>query len=95
MTLFERRINPREAPPGFFAVLKSDVATQELGNICRACDWRPDCTGFEHRCMSYTIIGSRDGSKLKRNDGCSVVFKRVAVVKTDKAPNAGYAPSDA
>lgn len=70
------KLDPHEAPPGFYAVLKSEVATPQLGNICRACDWRQECDGFAHRCMSYTVISSRDGSELKRRDGCSVVFKR-------------------
>lgn len=79
------QLNPNEAPPGYFAVLKSDVATEELGNICRACDWRPECDGFAYRCMSSTVISSRDGSELKRQDECSVVFKRkLAIPVTEK-----------
>lgn len=70
-------LDPSEAPPGYCAVLKSDVATRELGNICRACDWRPKCNGLDYRCMSYMIVSSRDGSDLRRRDGCSVVFKRL------------------
>lgn len=77
------RCNPNEAPYGFIAVLKSAVATQSLGNICRACDWRPECqkpeTDFtvgRNRCTSYTVISRIDGRELKRQDGCSVVFKR-------------------
>ena len=69
-------LDPDEAPAGFVAVLKSDVVTAGLGNICRACDWRSDCNGFENRCMPYTVVSSRDGRDLKRLDGCSVVFKR-------------------
>lgn len=76
-------LDPSEAPAGYVAVLKSDVATLTLGNICRACDWRPECqkpgtdfTVSHHRCMSYTVTSSRDGRDLKRQDGCSVVFKR-------------------
>ena len=69
-------LNPDEAPAGFFAVLKSAVASDSLGNICRACDWRTNCNGLEHRCMSYTVISRIDGQELKRLDGCSVVFKR-------------------
>jgi len=72
------RLDPNEAPAGFVAVLKSDVATPDLGNICRACDWRSECNGFEHRCMPYTVVSSRDGRELKRLDACSVVFKRRA-----------------
>lgn len=67
----EKQCDPTEAPPGYFAVLKSSVTTDVLGNICRACDWREDCNGWAHRCMSYELV---NGSK--RNDGCSVVFKR-------------------
>jgi len=66
-------IDPKEAPPGYYAVLKSDVATDELGNICRACDWRQNCDGFKYRCMPYELENG-----LKREDGCSVVFKREA-----------------
>ncbi len=69
-------LDPNEAPDGFIAVLKSDVATESLGNICRACDWRSQCDGVAHRCMSYTVISRIDGRELKRQDGCSVVFKR-------------------
>lgn len=76
-------LDPNEAPSGYYAVLKSSVATPTLGNICRACDWRPECqkqdtdfTRHNHRCMEYPIVSSRDGRELKRNDGCSVVFKR-------------------
>lgn len=72
------RLNPKEAPPGYFAVLKSDVKSEALGNICRACDWRPECDGSEHRCMPYTIV-TPDGRHLTREDGCSVVFKQMAV----------------
>ena len=78
-------LDPNEAPEGFNAVLKSDVATDSLGNICRACDWRSDCNGFEHRCMPYTVISSKDGRELKRHDRCSVVFKRRS--SPGEAPN--------
>jgi hypothetical protein len=78
-------LDPNEAPEGFMAVLKSDVATDSLGNICRACDWRSACNGSEHRCMPYTVISSKDGRELKRHDGCSVVFKRRS--SPDEAPN--------
>ncbi len=78
-------LDPNEAPEGFIAVLKSEVATERLGNICRACDWRSACNGFEHRCMPYTVISSRDGRELKRQDGCSFVFKRRT--SPNEAPN--------
>lgn len=78
-------VNPSEAPAGFYAVLKSSVATEKLGNICRACDWRPTCqkpdtdfTLHNHRCMSYAVISAKDGRVVARNDRCSVVFKRTA-----------------
>jgi hypothetical protein len=78
-------LDPNEAPEGFIAILKSDVATDDLGNICRACDWRSACNGLQHRCMSYSVISRTDGRELKRLDGCSVVFKRRAT--PDEAPN--------
>lgn len=78
-------LDPNEAPEGFIAVLKSDLSTDSLGNICRACDWRSACNGLQHRCMSYTVISRTDGRELKRLDGCSVVFKRRAT--PDEAPN--------
>lgn len=78
-------LDPNEAPEGFIAVLKSDVATDSLGNICRACDWRSACNGLEHRCMPYSVISRIDGRELKRQDGCSVVFKRRAT--PDEAPS--------
>jgi hypothetical protein len=71
-------LDPNEAPEGFIAVLKSDVASDSLGNICRACDWRSACNGLEQRCMPYTVISRIDGRELKRQDGCNVVFKRRA-----------------
>lgn len=77
-TQFSAVLNPNEAPDGFIAVLKSAVATDSLGNICRTCDWRSACNGFEHRCMSYTVVSSIDGRELKRQDAYSVVFKRRA-----------------
>lgn len=77
-------LDPTEAPAGYFAVLKSSVATLKLGNICRACDWRPACQNPEtdfslqnHRCMAYPVVSSKEGREIKRNDGCSVVFKRL------------------
>jgi hypothetical protein len=78
-------LDPNEAPEGFIAVLKSEVASDSLGNICRACDWRSACNGLQHRCMSYTVISRIDGCELKRQDGCSVVFKRRS--SPDEAPS--------
>ena len=76
LPLFSNRVGPvvdkNEAPPGYCAVLKSDVATPSLGNICRACDWRKNCDGKVYRCMSYELENG-----LKRKDGCSVVFKKL------------------
>ena len=79
------KLNPNEAPLGFVAVLKSDVVTADLGNICRACDWRSECNGLEYRCMAYTVVSNSDGRELKRLDGCSVVFKRCS--KPDELPS--------
>ncbi|HJR14209.1 MAG TPA: hypothetical protein VJ833_09965 [Rhodanobacteraceae bacterium] len=82
--LLPPRLDPNEAPPGYYAALKDDAKPKDGGNICRACDWRPECqkpetdfTRHEHRCMSYTVISAQNGRELKRNDRCSVVFKRL------------------
>lgn len=72
--LFDKvRHDPKEAPAGYFAVLKSEAKPKDGSNICRACDWRPECqrpeTDFtlaNHRCMPWA-----------RNDESSVLFKRV------------------
>lgn len=68
-------INPADAPPGYYAVLKSEAKPKDGGNICRACDWRKDCSGEKYRCMPYEVE-TPDGRTLKRDDECSVVFKR-------------------
>lgn len=64
---------PWMAPNGYFAVLKVEAMPADGSNICRACDWRPECqkpeTDFarpEHRCMPCA-----------RDDGRSVLFKRL------------------
>lgn len=74
-------INPSEAPAGYYAVPK--MAPPDGGNICRNCDWRPECQKPEtdltlpgHRCMGYAVIRP-DGREIKRQDGCSVMFKRL------------------
>ena len=75
-------LDPAEAPAGFYAIPKSAVATPQLGNICRACDWRPACndpatdlTAPGHRCMSFPVV-TGDGRTVQRTDASSVVFKR-------------------
>lgn len=77
-----KMIDTTEAPEGYYAVLKSEVSTLSLGNICRACDWRTDCqkseTNFSlhnHRCMDYPIVSFKNQAVIERNDKCSVVFK--------------------
>lgn len=68
-------LDPNEAPPGYIAVLKADVSTDDNANICRQCDWRPHCDGLV-RCMPYELQNG-----LKRFDGCSVVFKKIVPEK--------------
>lgn len=67
------RHDPKAAPAGYFAALKADARPTDGSNICRACDWRPECqktetdfTQTRHRCMPWA-----------RDDGCSVLFKRL------------------
>jgi len=75
-------LDPTEAPDGYYAVLKADAKPKDGSNICRACDWRPECqklsgyiTHFQ-KCNSYTTINMCDGSRCYRRDGCDVLFKR-------------------
>ncbi|MBB5143917.1 hypothetical protein HNQ38_002017 [Desulfovibrio intestinalis] len=71
-------LNPSEAPSGHYAVLKSSVVPLDCNeNICRHCDWRPECQKNNHpvMCMPYEVL-TPDGRTLRRMDGCSVVFKR-------------------
>lgn len=77
-------IDPSEAPEGYFAVPKEVARPGDGSNICGACDWRPECqkretdfTRHNHRCMGYAVVGP-GGIEVKRNDECSVVFKRLA-----------------
>lgn len=76
-------LDPKEAPQGYIAVLKSDLRSKEA-NLCRQCDWRKTCqdpatdlTLHNHRCVDYTTIRRIDGSEIMRHDGCSVVFKKI------------------
>lgn len=72
-------LDETDAPPGYYAVLKSDVQhpyNNSNENICRKCNWKNDCNGFKYRCMPHEII-TRRGSVLCRKYGCSVVFKRL------------------
>lgn len=76
------QLDETEAPRGYRAVLKSEAKPKDGSNICRSCDWRPACqkpdTNFRnhnHRCMSYTVV-TQDGTRVRRYDGCSVVFKK-------------------
>ena len=66
------RHDPREAPAGYYAILKAEAKPKDSSNICRACDWRHECqrpdTDFStpgHRCMAWA-----------RNDASSVLFRR-------------------
>lgn len=73
----------RDAPDGYYAVLKAEAKPKDGGNICRACDWRPNCHSGPinemprgHNCRGYELVG-RDGKLYVRADGCSVLFKRL------------------
>lgn len=79
-------LDVNEAPPGYFAVLKTDVVPEDSNeNCCRFCDWRPECQKGNHitRCMSYPAI-RQDGSLWEREDGCGVVFKKRAYLQGDR-----------
>lgn len=74
------QMDPSEAPAGFYATgWKSDK-----GNICRQCDWRPQCNDPKtdllapgHRCKAVGVTAFRDGKTYYRKDGCNVIFKRI------------------
>lgn len=77
------RHDQRDAPDGYYAVLKAEAKPMDGGNICRACDWRPNCHSGPinkmprgHNCRGHELIGE-DGKAYVRADGCSVLFKRV------------------
>jgi hypothetical protein len=70
-----QKLNQGEAPPGYYAVLKSEAKPRDGSNICRACDWRSECSGEKYRCMPFEVV-TPDGRILKREDQCSVVFKK-------------------
>jgi len=67
-------LNPNEAPEGYVAVLKSSLR-QNDGNLCRQCDFRPNCDQVKHRCSSNGLIVAATGKIVERKDGCSVAFK--------------------
>jgi len=68
-------LNRNDAPPGYYAISKAEAKPRDGSNICRACDWRQDCSGEKYRCMPFEII-THDGRTMKREDGHSVLFKR-------------------
>lgn len=77
--------DPDEAPSGFYAMPKPAYTAvgPRAGNICFQCEWRPTCQdsktdllAYGHRCMSYAVQAERDGKIYRRNDRCSVIFKR-------------------
>jgi len=79
------RINPKDAPRGYYAVLKSEGKPEDGSNICRACDWRSYCPSGPinempcgHNCRGYDLVGG-DGKIYVRADRCNVLFKRIGV----------------
>lgn len=60
-------IDSSNAPEGYYPAPKDSVRKGNV-NICTECDWRKDCAARVCSCMSY-----------ERNDGVSVVFKKVVV----------------
>lgn len=78
--IFAPVLNPQEAPDGYYAVLKDTLKDSNgwARNFCMDCDWRPDCDIRIMRCVDYDIIEHDTGRTIfGRQDGCSVVFKRV------------------
>lgn len=86
MTSSDKPVNipfdPNNAPPGFYAVPKAALP-KDQGNLCRQCDWRPECQrdGDEdgelcktYPCMGYELV-TREGQTVGRPDKTSVVYK--------------------
>ena len=75
-------VDKNEAPEGFFAVSKDDI-NQNKGNLCRQCDARKLCQEnlnewcHLNRCMADPVIYEKDNKTYQRNDGASVVFKKI------------------
>ena len=58
-----RNLNPKDAPIGFSAVLKFSVDNGK--NFCWSCDYHKECMTKSFPCQDF-----------KREDSCSVVFKK-------------------
>lgn len=82
-----KQVDPNEAPNGFYALSKREIperaGARRDENICHFCDWRKECNDdnvtkaiHNHRCMSYGLVVEATGEIVKRNDECSVIFKR-------------------
>ena len=76
-------VDHNDAPKGYYPVPKDTL--HQTGNICKACDWRPDCDAKICSCMSYNRA---DGISVvfkcmpyERADGISVVFKKLLLTK--------------
>lgn len=61
-----RNLDSNDAPNGYTAILKYDADNGK--NFCFQCDYRKDCieNSGKHPCQDY-----------KRNDSCSVIFRKV------------------
>lgn len=77
------KCNPKEAPEGYYAMPKPEY-DHRTGNICKQCDWRPNCQNvktdfvkYGHRCMANAVTSAVDGKTYQREDKCSVIFKKV------------------
>lgn len=77
------QVDKNEAPDGFYAVRKPESVHGITPNICTFCDWRKQCNDKEtdfslskHRCMAYAVV-TRTGKEIRRQDGCSVIFKKI------------------
>ena len=77
--LEKTQLNVNEAPLGFYAVDKKEAKTS---NVCDSCDARQLCKEnkndwcLKNRCMAYGVTSFKDGKVYKREDNCSVFFKK-------------------
>ena len=84
------KLDETEAPEGFYAISKDNIKERTCArrdeNYCHFCDARTLCQANKedwcliNRCMESEVVAFKNGKTYKRNDGQSVVFKRLPKV---------------
>lgn len=85
-----KALDVKLAPPGYRAEIRPQSVWGVTQNLCRLCDWRPNCNpnslpidkiSPEQNCRGYELIGS-DGKEYIRADRCDVIFKQIREVQS-------------